>query len=175
MDTFENASHKLHSQRLFFVILLLMTILSLSTAASAQTCSGSGCNGLDPEVYGCRGDAVELASVELTDGYGIPMGRVEVYSSSTCQAIWTEVWSYWSGADIYAEITDPDPSPWHTYNSSGTGSWLASPMLYDPSPSGSWGYGHVTKTFSSIYNCVDEPYYHCPPEEHDGFSSISIP
>jgi hypothetical protein len=148
---------------------------SLNPAFDLQTCSGSGCNGLDPEAYGCRGDASELASVELTDGYGMPMGRVEVYSSATCDAIWTEVQSYHSGADIVAEITDPGPTPWHAYSSSGTGSWLASPMLYDPSPSGSWGYGSVTKTFASIFYCVDDPYLHCPPEEHSGWSSATVP
>jgi len=176
MSTLNHMPRRLRlSIRGLFYTLTAAVILSLSTSADAQTCSGSGCNGLDPDTYGCRGDASKLADVELTDGYGIAMGRVEVYSSSTCQAIWSEVWSYWSGADIYAEITDPGTSPWHSYHTSTTGSWLASPMLYDPSPSGSWGYGSVTKTFSSVYYCVDDPYYHCPPEEHSGFSSVSIP
>ena len=162
MNTLNNSSRKLHLLvRMLFCILLVAVILSLPPAASMQTCSGSGCNGLDPEIYGCRGDASKLASLEFTDGDGIPMGRIEVYSSPTCQTIWTEVWSYWSGADIFAEITDPDPSPWHAYGSSGTGSWHASPMLYDSSPSGGWGYGSITKSFTW--------------GEYSGWTSVAIP
>ena len=176
MNTFKNISRKLHLlARIFFCILLVAVILSLSPAADAQTCSGSGCNGLDPEIYGCTGDVSQLASYDLIEENGMHMGRVEVYFSSTCQAIWTVVRSYWSNANIHAEIVNPGSSPLQAYASFGTGTWLASPMLYDPSPSGSYGYGSVTATFSSIFYCVGDPYFHCPPVEHYGAGNASIP
>ena len=100
----------------------------------------------------------------VIDENGLYLGYISVRFSSDCQTVWTEMYSNWGGSSLFAEINSDGLS-----YSSTTG---VSPMIYDPSPSGGWGHGSITATFSSIFYCVDEPYWHCPPVEHYGAVTI---
>lgn len=54
--------------------------------AAAAACTGSGCNGKDPDTTGCARDGKLLETVALTDS-----GRtfkVQLFSSAACKAKW---------------------------------------------------------------------------------------
>src|SRR5438270_554299 len=77
----------------FGLILLVLsaaalTISSVVTPASAATCAGSGCSGLDPFQTGCANDQSVAGSAPIVDGAGRRIGTLNLYFSSVCQSNW---------------------------------------------------------------------------------------
>jgi hypothetical protein len=83
-------SRKRRGRRLIALVCALMFTVAASWAfgpgpASASTCSGSTCNGKDPNTYGCSSDAVTL------DNWTDLWLGVELRYSKKCYAAWARV------------------------------------------------------------------------------------
>jgi hypothetical protein len=56
------------------------------------TCSGNGCNGLDPQASGCSADAKTLASARLIAPFdGVDYGSIEMRYSNICGTQWIRI------------------------------------------------------------------------------------
>ena len=66
---------------------------SAPTAAHALSCSGRGCNGKNPQTYGCSKDATTVNSTTWEDGAAGTLTRqvVELRHSNACEASWARV------------------------------------------------------------------------------------
>lgn len=51
--------------------------------ALAASCSGTGCNGKNPQTTGCVGDAVTVSNAHASDGH-----YIELRYSKACKALW---------------------------------------------------------------------------------------
>ena len=81
---------------LFSMALLVLLFGLTAIVANAQvtqnshvqaTCSGNGCNGLDPQPTGCSATAYTVRTVTFSDAF------VELRYSRACQTNWGRVWS----------------------------------------------------------------------------------
>jgi hypothetical protein len=129
--------------RRFFILLLpVMLLIALfgtfsqvatSYAHTAQpqrphvTCSGAGCNGLDPEATGCANDAY---TVKVKGGtVSFRTGRIELRYSPTCGTNWGRVTSTIGSAQLTVSIRRDDGL---FYFAVGSGIQMWSPMVYAP-------------------------------------------
>ncbi|TMF45805.1 MAG: DUF2690 domain-containing protein [Chloroflexi bacterium] len=88
------------------------------------TCSGDGCNGLDPEQAGCAADAY---TVKVSGGkVSFRTGYVELRYSPTCGTNWARVISTVGNAQLTVSIRRKDGL---FYFSVGSGTRLWSPMV----------------------------------------------
>ncbi|MBE3009036.1 DUF2690 domain-containing protein [Microbispora sp. NEAU-D428] len=88
--------------RLLLLASLLPAVLAVAPPAqAAATCSGSGCNGKDPQTYGCYSDAKPLASLSLNHG----TSTMTLFYSRKCTANWARITtpSFSLGANIWVE------------------------------------------------------------------------
>jgi len=70
-----------------------LMVACAAVPARAVGCTGSGCNGKNPAIMGCGGDAVTITPKNFGDagaGTGISQ-RVEVRHSKACNAVWSRV------------------------------------------------------------------------------------
>ena len=97
------------------VVLMIVTVLVgmvfmlPATPAFAVTCSGSGCEGKNPQTTGCSADAVTAASA------AIPDGKVELRWSQTCLTFWSRVTS-WIGPTTIRTRVQRQTSPIQSYD-----------------------------------------------------------
>lgn len=104
-------SHVLRFKKSALAILLAAALASVgivavtSTPAQAATCSGYGCDGLDPNATGCSAGANDTASTYLYNASGSVVGLPELRYSSTCGTNWTRVTSYVGVRGLYARVT----------------------------------------------------------------------
>jgi hypothetical protein len=92
------------------------------------TCSGNGCNGLDPEQTGCAADAY---TVKVSGGtVSFRTGYVELRYSPTCGTNWARVISTVGNVQLTASIRRTNDGLFYFAVGSGTRLW--SPMVYAP-------------------------------------------
>jgi hypothetical protein len=93
------------------VILLAAALTSVSivtvtsTPAQAATCSGYGCDGLDPNATGCSAGANDTGSTYLYNASGSIVGLLELRYSPACGTNWSRVTSYVGVRGLYARVT----------------------------------------------------------------------
>jgi Protein of unknown function (DUF2690) len=94
-------------------------------AANAQvTCSGNGCNGLDPEKTGCAADAFTVQTAVFSDSY------VQLRYSPTCGTNWGRVYSRVGPANLIIRSQRIDGLS-YTF-SGGKFNYAWSAMVYAP-------------------------------------------
>ncbi len=92
------------------------------------TCSGNGCNGLDPEQTGCAADAY---TVKVSGGtVSFRTGSVELRYSPSCGTNWARVFSTVGNARLTVSIRRTNDGLFYFTVGSGTRLW--SPMVYAP-------------------------------------------
>src|SRR5262245_1467970 len=69
----------------------LGTLIGLpASPAFAATCSGNGCNGLDPIATGCATGAYTVASAPMSDPYGTA-ATIDLRYSPSCGTNWSRL------------------------------------------------------------------------------------
>ena len=127
--------------RRFFKVLLAATLLAAVFAAytgvyrisasTAQhllphvTCSGNGCNGLDPAVTGCDLDAYTVSTTGGTVSFRT--GTIQLRYSPTCGTNWGRVFSSVGNTQLTVSIRRDDGRFYFTV---GSGTRLWSPMVF---------------------------------------------
>jgi len=127
--------------RRFFKVLLAATLLaavfaaytgvSRISASTAQhllphvTCSGNGCNGLDPAVTGCDLDAYTVSTTGGTVSFRT--GTIQLRYSPTCGTNWGRVFSSVGNTQLTVSIRRDDGRFYFTV---GFGTRLWSPMVF---------------------------------------------
>ena len=127
--------------RRFFKVLLAATLLaavfaaytgvSRISASTAQhllphvTCSGNGCNGLDPAVTGCDLDAYTVSTTGGTVSFRT--GTIQLRYSPTCGTNWGRVFSSVGNTQLTVSIRRDDGRFYFTV---GSGTRLWSPMVF---------------------------------------------
>ena len=108
----------------------------LSTAEQLVSCSGNGCNGIDPNTTPCASGAVTVAGSTRNiyrNGTSILIGQVELRWSAACGTNWARV-SRSDGAvaeGMYATITRADGLSYTDFHTGFYTIW--SRMVYAPS------------------------------------------
>ena len=127
--------------RRFFKVLLAATLLaavfaaytgvSRISASTAQhllphvTCSGNGCNGLDPVATGCDFDAFTVSTTGGTVTFRT--GTIQLRYSPTCGTNWGRVFSTIGSTQLTVSIRRDDGRFYFTV---GSGTRLWSPMVF---------------------------------------------
>jgi len=127
--------------RRFFKMLLAAMLLaavfaaytgvSRISASTAQhllphvTCSGNGCNGLDPAVTGCDLDAYTVSTTGGTVSFRT--GTIQLRYSPTCGTNWGRVFSSVGNTQLTVSIRRDDGRFYFTV---GSGTRLWSPMVF---------------------------------------------
>lgn len=99
------------------------------------SCSGNGCNGVDPNTTPCASDAVSVAGATRSifrNGTSIVIGQVELRWSASCGTNWARV-SRTDGAfaeGMYATITRSDGVSYTDFHTGFSSIW--SRMVYAP-------------------------------------------
>ncbi len=75
--------------------------------------TGANCNGRDPVVEGCAGDAVTNAQKDILNSSGVKVGVVERRFSAICR-------TSWSRTTAHAPPTTPVVAAWMSANRSST-------------------------------------------------------
>ncbi len=88
--------------------------------ASAATCSGSGCNGKNPQTYGCAGDGDTVSNATASNGH-----YIELRYSKKCKAVWVRG-DHFSTVKLEAGHYDK------------CGSWIVQKTVKTPSDDGGW-------------------------------------
>jgi Protein of unknown function (DUF2690) len=108
-------------------------LLAPTAPASAASCSGQGCNYLDPEAAGC-GPATTLA--EFTTH--MFLARIELRYSSTCNAAWARItastWGYAGWDGDYLVI-----AAWYNTTSTSSLAAASTDVSFEAEPLGSGG------------------------------------
>jgi Protein of unknown function (DUF2690) len=168
--------------RLILVIPLLALLVAVSVvrptgtvhAHSLDTCVGTGCNGRDPQTYGCDANTSTIYNIILGDYNAYQMGNLEMRWSNNCLTNWTRLTEYvgcgtlpggendcvtaWKAKLYYS----PGYCQFYYYADgsygAGTGSSIWTPQYYAPnSPVDS--YGSITESNPSYqaYYSVANP------------------
>lgn len=108
-------------------------------APAAVTCTGSGCDGTNPETTGCAASAItaEFANIYYQ---GVIVGTVELRYSTTCRTAWARIYSTTYNR---MDATVHRNSDGKIALCSGIASWVSglgyscySPQLYDHNSAG---------------------------------------
>lgn len=105
------------------------------TAEQLISCSGNGCNGVDPNTTPCASDAVSVAGATRSifrNGTSIVIGQVELRWSASCGTNWARV-SRTDGATadgMYATIRRSDGATYTDFHTGFSSIW--SRMVYAP-------------------------------------------
>ena len=132
------------------------THVSHYAAHAAVSCSGDGCNGLDPSQTGCDDARAYTAQTAIIKDYaGNQIGLVELRFSPTCGTNWTRETSYVNNA--YNQ-----PSVHRIYDGlieygygKNTVEW--SDMVYAPDANSAWGEGCITMPDGASQYCAETP------------------
>ncbi|ATI36263.1 hypothetical protein CPI83_29080 (plasmid) [Rhodococcus sp. H-CA8f] len=123
------------------VVLTFSAALVNVPSASAVTCYGDYCSGVDPLSSGCSGDAKTIASAYVYGSGGT--AQVNLRWSPTCKTNWAQ--ANFVTSSIKAVQYGGYPQEYS--NNNGTNSW--SKMIYSPSlcvKASIWGGWGVTDT-----------------------------
>jgi hypothetical protein len=105
------------------------------TTEQLISCSGNGCNGVDPNTTPCASDAVSVAGATrniFRNGTSILIGQVELRWSASCGTNWARV-SRTDGAigdGMYGTIRRSDGVSYTDFHSGSSSMW--SRMVYAP-------------------------------------------
>lgn len=121
-------------QRFLTALLILMMGIAIMPfdSVSAASCSGSGCNGLDPQATGCATGAITVETKTITqNGSSI---KVELRWSSTCQTNWSRVTNTSSGSRYMKAYMNQQwvGEIYPAYGSGSNGAVIWTPMKYAP-------------------------------------------
>ena len=108
--------------------LALGLVLSQGVARAAS-CTGTGCNGLDPASTTCNSDAYTINGSQRTfyNKFNTAVGTLVLRYSPSCKTVWSRVNSNYSKS---ARITQ---NGYPRYDASGTGSGaINTAMVYAP-------------------------------------------
>jgi Protein of unknown function (DUF2690) len=104
-------------------------ILGTSPLVRAATCSGNGCNGLDPYSTGCAASMYTIVVASVGS-----IGHVELEYSTICQTNWDQI--YGNGVEYLAGCVvrkaGPDGPVASKCYSSTQYSWINTNMLWSP-------------------------------------------
>jgi hypothetical protein len=124
------------------------------------SCSGNGCNGIDPSTTACPNDAFTAQTRSIyrnTDNKYI--GYVELRWSPTCKTNWARVTRtdgyYLEGMD--AMVTRYGGTPVQQFSSHAGYTTIWSNMVYAPSPYCAQAFGLIDQSFTSgsaYTNCL---------------------
>lgn len=120
--------------RKFLILMTLCLVLvatpSLSLRVAAATCSGSGCNGLNPITTGCTTGAYVVSETDIYDSFSSDyIGGVQLWWSPTCETAWSYVYSDFQAFVVRATVTSTSPS--NSYFQNNNYVYTArSPMVY---------------------------------------------
>lgn len=89
---------KSRALRILIILTLTFTWLGYRATPAYALCSGSGCNGLNPNTMGCGADAVTSGSVKILSDGGANQSFVETRKSSACDAKWARATNKSGGA-----------------------------------------------------------------------------
>ncbi|MBV6400940.1 MAG: hypothetical protein CNIPEHKO_01235 [Anaerolineales bacterium] len=84
------------------ILIMIVVVSSFPLAGVAYAlCSGSACNGTDPQLTGCSADAATVKTKYPPSG----LARVELRFSDACQTRWSKViniaaLNYWANATL---------------------------------------------------------------------------
>jgi len=124
-------------------------------AASFASCSGEGCNGLDPARTGCSNGASTAQSALIYNDKHYNVGLVQLRFSPSCGTNWTVVTSYMGNTIINASVHRIyDGRVEYGY---GKNSSIWSNMVYAPQLRSSWGSGCVWRQDGAANYCADTP------------------
>ena len=92
-----------------------VTAIGASPAHAALSCTGSGCNGKNPSLYGCTATAHTVNSTTWSDGAAgsLATQKVELRYSTKCKASWARVTATGTGT-IHVTSTKAYMSPYAT-------------------------------------------------------------
>jgi len=109
----------------------LLTEIAVAPAAAA-TCSGSGCNGLNPITTGCTTGAYVVGETDIYDTFSSDyIGSVQLWWSPTCETAWSYVHSYLDYRAFAVQATITSTSPSNSYYQNNNYVYTArSPMVY---------------------------------------------
>ncbi len=106
-----------------------ITTISASTAKPQLprvTCSGDGCNGLDPIATGCANDAITVKTTGGTTSFRT--GTIELRYSPTCGTNWGRVVSSVGSVQLTVSIRRETDKLFYFKVATGTILW--SPMIF---------------------------------------------
>lgn len=114
---------------LIAVVFGLLTEIPVTPAAAA-TCSGSGCNGLNPITTGCTTGAYVVGETDIYDVFSSDyIGGVQLWWSPTCETAWSYVHSEFRAFAVQATVYSTSPS--NSYYQNNNYVYTArSPMVY---------------------------------------------
>jgi hypothetical protein len=134
-------------------------------AATAATCSGSGCNGTDPQSTGCASSAITAEETSIISKSGVLVGYVDLRYSTACKTAWARTVDYYSssgGSDVVRSDGKYYGCGYYvgkqmTYSSTLGGYSCYSPQIYDH-PYTSAGSGIAFYTDGILYTAVTPNY-----------------
>ena len=124
----------------FLVIPLMLAAFVAQAAPLQATCSGGGCNGLNPHTTGCDQSTTTWESRSISNGH------IELRFSWICETLWARTrnengWHYAQSTLAYYMFWDSYNYPWYHTNSRAPiapGRSVYTPMRYDPVPDPYW-------------------------------------
>lgn len=147
----------------FLALILILCAVSPAPAAAqpaqALHCSGAGCNGKDPQVYGCWRDAVTIETSPMPGTAAAGWQEVvEMRYSAQCGARWSRVTSRLSKASIkYTTAYLPGHPSTRVTKYGAAGAAVYSKMWDAVNPSGSACGNSVSKSAPAYHPT------HCAP------------
>ncbi len=115
------------------VFILPASAKTTSSLRPAATCSGHGCDYLDPIATGCANGSEYTVYTANISG-----GRVELRWSPVCQTNWARVTSTIGATCLYGAVQRQSDGATASYSLCGTTS-LYTDMLYSPGPARACG------------------------------------
>lgn len=101
-----------------------------SSSASAGTCRGTSCIGLDPIATGCNNDAYAVGCYPILDLFGTQIGRVALRYSPSCNAAWGRVAIYVPRDSSHVEVRNQSFTLLASKDGNSSVSSLLSPMTF---------------------------------------------
>lgn len=145
-------------------VLSFIAVGASPTRASAATCAGASCTGLDPYASHCGDDRNVAGSADITDDQGHRAGKLTLYFSHACGANWGEA-SFDDG--------NPASTPPVTVRAAGSqsgSSYDTPPVDYTTTAPGSPVWGNMVASPGCAYTAVTRGSLHgqaveigCPP------------
>jgi hypothetical protein len=130
-------------------ILCLTLLMTTAGPAAAASCSGGGCNGLDPYATGCAQGAYEVTSAGrfLQNPYGGTNGSVvHLFWSPSCQTNWAVVTQPGTCSDVlgtavWANVTSLSTGQTvsYVYQNKTAPTYVWGNMVYSPGPAQAYG------------------------------------
>ena len=141
-------------RRLLMALAAGLLVVLAALPAAAATCSGSGCNGLNPSTTGCTTGAYVVSETDIYDSFSSDyIGGVQLWWSPTCETAWSYVYSDFRAFAVRATVTSTSPSNSYYKNNNYVYTAL-SPMVYATSVSSASACGRIEDVGVSGIACT---------------------